>query len=195
MINLLKIIAEIILNLLVKMGVKATEKKRIEEAIKDALAEQSDSVAQAGELRQNEKAARDRLRAGTIVSNFVAEEPQEKTFFERGAVMTLGIKETLEVIDFGLAIGEGLKKSLDDGKVDASDFANFGPALMAIIPALDGVGGVVEEIKDIDTEEMIQIKDHILAKADWLGEKWVVVANEAVNAAIAVYKIYKAFKA
>jgi len=51
-----------------------------------------------------------------------------------------GIKETTEVIDLGLALGNSVFQSLqDDGKITFGDVPKFGPALLAVAPAIEGV--------------------------------------------------------
>lgn len=94
-----------------------------------------------------------------------------------------GIKETLEVIDLGLAIGYGIGKSYEDGKFQATDIANFMPAVMEIPDALTGIGEVPNELADLSEEEVVQIKNHILNKAadiPGIEDSWMEYARGAL---------------
>jgi S-ribosylhomocysteine lyase LuxS involved in autoinducer biosynthesis len=108
----------------------------------------------------------------------------------------MDIKETLEVIDFGMSVANGVYVSLkNDGKITAADAVNFMPALMALPAALEGADKVPAELGELSDVELGQIRDHILQKLPDIGEKWIVVAKESFTIAMSAYRIFFAFQA
>lgn len=58
-----------------------------------------------------------------------------------------GIKETLEVIDFGLALATGIISSLsDDGKSSFADALNFGATFLALPAAFENISDLPSEL-------------------------------------------------
>jgi len=106
-----------------------------------------------------------------------------------------GIKETTEVIDLGLALGNGVFQSLqDDGKITFGDVPKFGPALLAVAPAIEGVTQVPFELKELSDSELEQIRAHVQAKLPEIGDRWFVVATESLNIGMSAFRMYKAFQ-
>jgi len=64
-----------------------------------------------------------------------------------------GVKELQDVVRFGLAMGNALGEALEDGKLSMSDLFKVLPALMTANAALEGIGKVPEELKDLDESE------------------------------------------
>ena len=67
--------------------------------------------------------------------------------------MSVGIKETIEVISFLKSLSLAIESSMKDGKVDIFDTMQaiqLAPSLMA---AVNGIDHVKEEIKDLDQKE------------------------------------------
>ena len=105
------------------------------------------------------------------------------------------IKNTLEVIDFGMAIAQGVFGALkDDGKITIGDLPQLMPALVAMPAAIEGIDQLPAELKDLDEKEVTLIRDHVLAKLPDVGEKWGVVAKEAITIAMSAFKIYTVLK-
>ena len=69
------------------------------------------------------------------------------------------IKETKDLVILVARIATGVSKSLEDGKITIIDAAQFGPALMAFLPAIAGCSAIPSEIAsatDADKEELLQ---------------------------------------
>ena len=117
---------------------------------------------------------------------------------ENNMTEIVGIKETLEVLDFILDLTGGFYKSIkNDGKFTAEDIANFLPALVSLPAAIEGFSLVLPELKDLNDAEMEQIKDKVINKLGGvigIEEKWLVVAQESINIAVSGIKLFKAFK-
>lgn len=106
-----------------------------------------------------------------------------------------GVNETLEVISFGMFVGKGVFDSLaGDNKIDVSDYTNFLPALMQVPDALTGISEIPKEMGELAPEEMILIRDHVLAALPEIGEKWVTVAKSAFTIGFEVLNILNAIK-
>lgn len=69
----------------------------------------------------------------------------------------IDIKETKELIVLILEVGKATKKSFEDNKFEASDFANYFSVIPKLQPAFDGISNVPAEIKDMDTDELNEL--------------------------------------
>ena len=106
-----------------------------------------------------------------------------------------GIKETKDVIELMLGIGDAVSKSLnDDGKLTLSDIQHFSSAMFLLPSAFTGIESVPMELKDLAENEVIEIKDLIIQKMPEVGEKWEAVASNAILAAWHIYGVIKAFQ-
>ena len=106
-----------------------------------------------------------------------------------------GVKETCEVIEFGVKITQGIQKSTEDNEWNLRDALNFVDAAKAAIPAIQDVSQVPKELGDIDESEKATIK----AKVEELvpeveGDDWEIIANEAISAVISIFKIVETLK-
>lgn len=108
------------------------------------------------------------------------------------------IKETKEVIDFGLAVGSGIAQALqDDGKITLADITKFMPAVLALPAAILDVQKVPVELKDLSQEELLEIQNHIMSQAGsipGLDEKWLQIANGAFKIGAGLLDIFTALK-
>ena len=69
------------------------------------------------------------------------------------------VKNIIEVLEAVKVIGVPAKQALKDG-VDASDLPKLLEVVkkyQVLVDAIDGVGEVVEEAKDIDSQEAVQV--------------------------------------
>lgn len=67
--------------------------------------------------------------------------------------MSLGIKETKEMLGFVLSIGNALGASLQDGEVSIGDLAEFVSPLLEIGDAFSEASSVPSELADLTEEE------------------------------------------
>lgn len=108
--------------------------------------------------------------------------------------MALGIKESLEVESFLLGIGQSVQKSLEDGKFEVSDALHFVTPLMLLQPALEGIGQVPAELKDLDMVEGMQLVDNAIAKLPSLSAKHVKIIKAALKIVLDGVELYNAVK-
>jgi hypothetical protein len=111
----------------------------------------------------------------------------------------MDIKNLKEVLAFGLELGSAVYKSkMDDGKIDLGDLPKFLPAISLIPAALANISDVPAELKDLDLNEVEEIKALIaekLAGIEGLDEKWLVYANAALKIAQGVIEFVAQAKA
>lgn len=109
-----------------------------------------------------------------------------------------GVKEFLDIVDVGLAIGMGIGMSKqDDGVIDMKDIGNFMPAVLEIPDAIEGADQVMNELKDLQNEEIIIIRDHVLAKGaniPGIQEKWLKITAAAFKIGEGCYDMMEAWK-
>jgi hypothetical protein len=117
-----------------------------------------------------------------------------RNVFEKGPIemdnsQKYGIKETTEVIDFGLALFSAVVESLkNDGKITFADLPNFGPAVLAVPAAIGDVQLVPAELGELSETEIEQIAAHVLARFPTVGEKWRVIAEESLALGLQAYR-------
>ena len=70
--------------------------------------------------------------------------------------VTIGFKETKEVLDAAIALGQGLEQSLDDGKLNLMDIPNFVSFFTLLLPAIDNVDQVPFEFKISNPEDIAE---------------------------------------
>lgn len=99
----------------------------------------------------------------------------------------VGIEETLDWVRFFCKIGIDTGKSLaDDGKITWSDSINYADSFLALPEAIAGSTSVISEIKDLDPEEIEQIRTVIVEECGnipGVSEDWQAIASEALLAA------------
>lgn len=110
----------------------------------------------------------------------------------------LPINDVLDLVRFGCQFGVDTVESFtDDGKLTFTDIPKYVDSLALIPDAIIGIENVIPQIKDLDKEELLQIKkvvfDTVTGVPD-LENKWIEIAQEALNIAVGLVKIYLAMK-
>ena len=117
--------------------------------------------------------------------------------FLKELVMLEKYKDAVEVLDLGLSLGRDIHESLaDDGKITFGDALKFTDSLQAVVPAVEGIENVPSQFSSMmaDSEALVELSAHVLAKLPNIGEKWKTVAVESFNIGLSVLKIVEAFK-
>jgi len=109
--------------------------------------------------------------------------------------MALGIKESLEVENFLLAVGQAVAKSYEDKKLEVSDVLNFVGPLMILQPAIEGAGGIPAELKDLDAVEGMQLVDNAISKLPGLSVKVADAVKAGLEMVLSASKFYSKIKA
>lgn len=106
-----------------------------------------------------------------------------------------GIKELSEAIIFGISMGEALDLSLADGKIDLADLGILMGPFMKAPDAIEGIGKVKDEIKDLDAAEMEQIKQMVKDELDLSDDKLEEKIEAAVDFLGAIHEFVGKLKA
>lgn len=96
-----------------------------------------------------------------------------------------GTKETKDLLDFALSLGNGLGNALEDG-FQLSDLALLLPALLKIGDALNGIGNVPAELADLDDTELADLKAFIQGKFDIPQDKIEPAIEQGIDLGIRV---------
>lgn len=105
----------------------------------------------------------------------------------------LGIKETKEVLKFVIEFGEAIDKGLADGKLNALDIGLVINPLMQLGPALEGLGQVDDELKDLSAEELAELKAYVETELDISNDKVEMMIEEGLGMAVKLYKFIGLF--
>jgi len=106
-----------------------------------------------------------------------------------------GIKETKEVLALGFAFAKSFKLAKADGNINLLDAPHLMAALPHLGPALDNVGKVPHEIKDLSEEEVGELLKfaalHLSESMD--DESLVVKVEKSLKVGLAVLDLLKEF--
>ncbi|NOY58907.1 MAG: hypothetical protein GXO75_08225 [Calditrichaeota bacterium] len=102
-----------------------------------------------------------------------------------------GIQETLDVIRFGLAVGNSLGKALQDKKFDVADLLYFVDSLTKLPSALSGFEKVPEELKDMEEAEFEVIKETIAKEFDIPQDNIEPIIEDAIKIAVVILVFLK----
>jgi hypothetical protein len=100
-----------------------------------------------------------------------------------------GIKETKELVKFGISVGESIDLSLADGKIGLDDAMNFYNAVLSAGDAFKDISKVPAELGDLDQEERDELLAFVEAEFDIANDKLEAVIEEALKTALQVYKL------
>ena len=76
------------------------------------------------------------------------------------------LKETKEVLDFVISLGNALGESLEDGEISYSDIMNFWEPISSIADAIEGASEIPSEIAELSQEELADLVEYSKNKFD-----------------------------
>lgn len=95
-----------------------------------------------------------------------------------------GTKETKEMLSLVIAIGNGIGKSLGDGRLSISDLKNFIGVLDVSKDAVKGASKIPRELADLDAKEKAELIQFVKVKFDIPQDRIEQVVESALAAAI-----------
>jgi len=107
--------------------------------------------------------------------------------------VTIGFKETKEVLDAAIALGQGLEKSLDDGKLNLIDIPNFISFFTLILPALDNVDQVPFEFKISNPEDIAELKAYLNEHLDLEDDQLEAFIEDAFKVTLDLFAFLKLY--
>lgn len=105
------------------------------------------------------------------------------------------IKETTDVVNFGIAVVKAVQAAKADGKIDLGDLAQLFPLIPAASAAFENIGLVPAELKDLDPAEATELISSVMAGLSINDPKARLVVDSSLKFAIAGYGLYQAVKA
>lgn len=99
----------------------------------------------------------------------------------------MGNKETKELIMFGVALGNGLGKTFEDGKFKLMELTNFIPALIKLPAGLEGIGSVDDELKNMTPAERLDLVNEVAEQLDLPGDRAEAMIEDGFALGMAVW--------
>jgi hypothetical protein len=105
-----------------------------------------------------------------------------------------GVKDLTDVIDLALAAVNVVQSAKKDGHIGVEDLGLVLQLIPLAGPALDGVGQIPAELKDLSAEEAAQVVAHLGAKLGIEDSKAMHIAEAALKVAASGYSLVKAIQ-
>lgn len=106
----------------------------------------------------------------------------------------LGIESLKSVLKLGLALGNGIGKAMEDGKVDLTDIVYLMGALQAAPAAFLAVDKVQAEAKDLDASEMAELVAYAKAEFDLADDELEKKIEKSLEAGLVIYQAVMLWK-
>ncbi len=103
----------------------------------------------------------------------------------------MGVQDLIELLDFLIALGHAVDRSLADGKMSAEDMLHLIPVMTSAGPALGGLMNVPKEIADMSAEESEMVYKHIEQKFDIANDKVEEIVETSLAVAVSIYGLVK----
>lgn len=107
----------------------------------------------------------------------------------------MGIQETKDCIDLGLAMIECAVQAKKDGKIGVEDAALLLQVIPKVGPAIEGASKVPSELADLESSEAAELVAHVMGKLAIDDAKAKEVIEKSLKAAVSIYDLVKAVKA
>ena len=107
--------------------------------------------------------------------------------------VTVGFKETKEVVDFVIDLSDGIVSTMQDDEVTLSDIPNFFPAVFSLLPAIQGVDQVVLEFKLATPEEAEELKAHLRERVDLEDDDMEKFIEDAFAVVLDIWNVVKTY--
>lgn len=106
-----------------------------------------------------------------------------------------GIEGLKKVVDLGLTLVDIGTSAMKDGKIDAADLGQLMKLVPVIEPAVSNFGEVIPELKDLSTDEAIELVAYVSGKLMIENAKARLIVEKALKAAVAAFELVKAITA
>lgn len=100
-----------------------------------------------------------------------------------------GIKELSEAVSFMCSLASAISDAAADGKVTVADAVKLMPVLYKLPSALDGLDEVVNEAKDLSSEELAELSALVKEQLDLEDDELEAVCEEAVDCVLKLYSL------
>jgi hypothetical protein len=105
------------------------------------------------------------------------------------------LKETKEVLDFVIGLGEALAHSLEDGSLSVGDLINFWEPVSNIASAIEGFEDVLEEISNLTADDLDHLADYVEDEFDIHDDNLEEMIEAGLQTAVNLLKFVGQFRA
>lgn len=102
------------------------------------------------------------------------------------------MKELKELINLVLVGIDAGKSVMADGKIGVDDLSALLMLAPALQPALEGIGDIPQELKDMKEEDVAELAAYVMGRLAVDNDKAKEVVAAAIKVILAVYAIIKA---
>lgn len=101
-----------------------------------------------------------------------------------------GTTQTQEALSFIISFAMAIDRSLEDGRFDVSDVAQFVDPLLKLVPAVEDASEIPSEITDLDAEEAEALRVFVSERFDIRDDQLEEIIEEGLSAAVALLRFY-----
>jgi len=105
----------------------------------------------------------------------------------------MDVKETKEVIRFGLSLGNALRKAMEDGNINLLDALKFLPVLRELKPAIEGAKKIPAELKDLDEAEKAELLAYFKKEFELKDDELEAKVEMALEVGLSLSKLALGF--
>jgi len=103
-----------------------------------------------------------------------------------------GVKELLDVVDCGVALVNCGLLVAKDKKVSLDDLPHVFAVIPKLVPAIEGVKEIGDELKDLDSAEAAEVVTHVATSLAVENEKAKAVIAASLKSVLAVKDLVEA---
>jgi len=101
--------------------------------------------------------------------------------------MKTGITNTLEVVALFSSLGVAFNGAKADGTINAADLGQLINIVPTIGPAIEGIGEIPAELKDLEPAEIETLKNRVISVVGQIsGEKATRITSKSLTAGLAI---------
>jgi hypothetical protein len=105
----------------------------------------------------------------------------------------VGLVETKQAIDFAIALGKAVENSQEDGVWNLMDIPNFIPAIMKLLPAVQGGEQIPIEFVQLTPEQLDELKAYVTAELDLNDEEVEAFIEDAFKVMLDIFMLVKLY--
>jgi hypothetical protein len=105
----------------------------------------------------------------------------------------VGLVETKQAIDFAIALGKAVENSQEDGVWNLMDIPNFIPAIVKLLPAVQGGDQIPIEFVQLTPEQLDELKTYVTAELDLNDEEVEAFIEDAFKVMLDIFMLVKLY--
>lgn len=105
-----------------------------------------------------------------------------------------GIEETKRLLKFIIELGKSIDKTFSKGHIGLFDAVNFYGALIACIPAFNGISQLKPELAHLDDSEIADLRAYIQSELSLQDQALTIAINDGLALAQKLYDFVLSLK-